>query len=173
MLLPVCSDEVLWSCRLKAVFSKVQGYGLVSLSGQWENKLQGEQGSLFVVMTQANPSPKFPGFALWIISSACQTLCSSVARLQGFQVFWIGFLVGQGQGTTLSSRCTMTELLCLGAAWWWESWGPGSRAFKVLFLRTRIRHTCASPNSLVKMCHYLGSAGEQKDWLRLLLECCG
>lgn len=61
MLLPVCSDEALWSCRLEAVFSKGRGYELVSLSGQWENKLQGEQGSLFVVMTQANPSPKFSG----------------------------------------------------------------------------------------------------------------
>lgn len=52
----------------------------------------------FVVLTQANPLPKFPawtGFPLQMISSALSTLCSSITGLCSFQVLWPGFLIRQ------------------------------------------------------------------------------
>lgn len=62
------------------------------------------------------------------IGSVCQTLHLSVAGIQSFHVFWIGFLVGQGQELH-SAEVGLWQLLSLGEQWVGQTRLQGQQGF--------------------------------------------
>lgn len=150
----LCSFQVSW-LGFWAAFHSVQGY-CSPVWAEWRTIPQDWTGSL----TQAYSHFKFhlqmvPPALLcrqWVLPA---TLCSSIARLHSFQVFWPAILASLGWELSLAMCCAMTHISYLVR---------GKQAFSsgnTFHLRTWVRETCVLLCSLVRLHHCLSCAGEQ------------